>query len=308
MKNVKNFIKDIIEFLNGFKNMVSSLCTKGKRVKQIPNLLTLSRVGFALIIPPLAMTGSLIPAAILTICAALTDAVDGFVARKLDAVSEFGKNLDPVCDKIFAGALLLPLIGKLNPLLSLGLCANVALELGIAGVNLKSKAKGNVPRTTILGKIKTGMLSALIASLYASFSYQAITSIIPIIYALATATQAMTLVDYQRIDKKKDAKRQELKGIDATIVIENPDNSGLAKTMDKSVVDYFISKEQELPTTKSKEIEINNPTPVRLPYEPSIYSSDDYKNLKEEVIRTKTSSTQSDILPVETKDGFQKTK
>jgi len=302
MKNIKNFIKDIIEFLNGFKNMISDLSTKGRRIKQIPNLLTLSRVGFALIIPPLALSGGLIPAAILTVCAALTDAIDGYAARKLEAVSEFGKNLDPVCDKIFAGLLLLPLIGNVTPLLSLGLCANVALELGIAGVNLKSKAKGNIPRTTILGKFKTGMLSILIATLYISFSYQAITSIIPIIYALATTTQAITLLDYQRIDKKKDIQKKQLKENNIDITTDDPDNSSFTKTMNKGVIEHFIAREQDKTKICTQALTI------KIPYEPSIYSSEDYKDLREEVIRTRITADieEQQILTIE--DGFQKTK
>lgn len=278
MNHVKNSIKDIIEFLNGFKHMISDLCTKGKRVKQIPNLLTLSRVGFALIIPPIAISGGLPAAAALTVCAALTDAVDGFVARKLDAVSEFGKNLDPVCDKIFAGLLLLPLIGKVSPLLSLGLCTNVALELGIAGVNLKSKAKGNVPRTSILGKIKTGVLSALIASLYISFSYQAIASIIPIIYGLAVATQTIALINYNQIDKKKDIQKKAFKS-DTSMTTEDIDDTTPNKT--KAKEDKTISDDKT----------VN-------------YSSEDFRNLREEVIRTR----KPDNTVIISQDNFQKTK
>lgn len=307
MKNIKNSIKDIIEFLNGFKNMINDLCTKGKRIKQIPNLLTLSRVGFALIIPPLAMSGGLIPAGILTIIAALTDGIDGFVARKLDAVSEFGKNLDPVCDKIFAGLLLLPLIGKVSPLLSLGLCANVALELGIAGVNLKSKAKGNIPRTTILGKIKTGMLSILIASLYVSFSYQAITSIIPIIYALATTTQVVTLIDYERIDKAKDIKKKEISEKSKSSEIEDNDNSNFSKSLNKSAVDIFISQKEKSEGSESKSLKIIDVTfggarEQEITQTP--YSSTDFRNLREEVIRTRTYPNET----TKQNNAFQKTK
>ena len=308
MKNIKNSIKDIIEFLNGFRNMINDLSTQGKRIKQIPNLLTLSRIGFAFIIPPLALSGYLIPAAAFTIIAALTDAVDGYTARKLDAVSEFGKNLDPVCDKIFAGSLLLPLIGNVSPILSVGLCANLGLELGIAGVNLKSKAKGNVPRTTILGKLKTVMLSILIAALYVSFSYQVITSIIPIIYTLATTIQTITLMDYHRIDKIKDAQKKIAISNNPNTDIENPDNSNFSKSKSKGVVDHFIAKEQE----KGKGIidisQTQQHSTPRILYNSDIYSREDYKKLREEVIRTKTTiQPQIETLEDKTNTGFQKT-
>lgn len=298
MKNIKNFIKDVIEFLNGFKNMISDLSTKGKRIKQIPNLLTLSRVGFALIIPPLAISGNLVTAAILTIGAALTDAVDGHVARKLNAVSEFGKNLDPVCDKIFAGLLLLPLIGNVSPLLSLGLCANVALEVGIAGVNLKSKAKENVPRTSILGKIKTGFLSALIASLYVSFSYQAMASIIPFIYTLATGIQVGTLIDYHLIDKKKDAEKNKFVATTAPIDTKDSEKESHTKQISKGTVEHFIARE------KSKK---DTPKIQTSDYNQNIYSSDDYRRLKAEIIRT-TITPDNNIDEQEKSNTKQKTK
>ena len=303
MEYIKSSIQSIIEFLTGFKNMINDLGTKGKRRKQIPNLLTLSRIGFALIIPPLAISGSLIPAAILTICAALTDALDGLAARKLNAISEFGKNLDPVCDKIFAGALLIPLIGKVSPLLSFGLGANILLELGIAGVNLKSKVKGNVPRTTILGKVKTATLSALIASLYLSFTYKTIISIIPFIYALTTIIQTITLINYKQIDKKKDMKKAELKKI-CSPSSEIINSSCFNKNVNKRVIDYFLSKKyrQSSNNNCSKAI-------IKLPYDSSIYSVDDYKSLKEEVIRTKSiPTTQTELFEGKNNEGFQKIK
>lgn len=268
MKN--NIKKDFNEFINGFKVMFNDLKTKGKRHKQIPNLITLSRLVFAFAIPPLAMSGGLINliiAAILTIIAACTDGLDGLAARKLDAISEFGKNLDPVCDKIFAGALLIPLMIKLSPLLTLGLGVNLALEMGIAGVNLNSKAKGNVPRTTMIGKVKTGMLSILLASLYVSFSYQAISAIIPIIYALTTTTQALTLVNYYQIDKKKDLKKKTVQSTDNFNMTEVPENS---------------KNEKDLENNKN-------------------YSVDDYRKLREEVIRTHSKT-------LEETNNFQKTK
>lgn len=292
MKYVESSIKSIKEFLDGFQNMIKDLNTKGKRIKQIPNLLTLSRVGFAFIIPPVAITGNLIGATILTICAILTDALDGFAARKLNAISEFGKNLDPVCDKIFAAALLFPLIGNVSSALSLGLGINILLELGIALVNVKSKIKGNIPRTTILGKIKTATLSGLIATLYLSFTYQSIIALIPFIYALTVIIQSITLVNYNQIDKKKDIKFNK-NYVNSSKIAE--------KKTDKKVIDYFLSKKYTSSKSHSKTI-------IKLPYDFSIYSIDDYKNLKEEIVRLTQPTIENDFEKENTDNGFQKIK
>jgi len=268
MKETKNLKKDINEFLNGFKNMFNDLKTKGRRKKQVPNLITLSRIGIAAFIPPLAISGNLIGAGILTVLAAVTDGIDGFVARKLDAVSEFGKNLDPVCDKLFAGLLLIPLISSISPIVSLGIGLNLVLEAGIAGVNLNSKAKGNIPRTTILGKVKTGLLSILMASIYASFTYSSLIAIIPTVYLLTTITQSIALVDYYKIDKRKDKIKSKLEVFD---------------TFEKEATNELENNIEKVNSKEEKKL-----------------TSDDYKKLREEVIRTYTK-------PIENIE-FQKTK
>lgn len=45
------------------------------------------------------------------IIAAITDWLDGYIARKMNQISEFGTFLDPISDKIFVAALLLMLVG-----------------------------------------------------------------------------------------------------------------------------------------------------------------------------------------------------
>ena len=100
------------KYKEDIKNCFKDLKDKDKRIKQIPNLLTASRLLAPLFIVPAAFSGN-IPLAILFTCLfELTDALDGFAARKLNAVSEFGKDLDPIVDKIFAAGLMIPLIIK----------------------------------------------------------------------------------------------------------------------------------------------------------------------------------------------------
>lgn len=272
MDHINNFKKDLQEFLNGFKQMGSDLINKERRIKQIPNLITLSRLLIASFIPSAAMSGNLVLAAGLTIAAASTDGFDGIAARKLNATSEFGKNLDPVCDKFFAAILTIPLMIKLPTIASIGLGINLVLEAGIAGVNLKSKAKGNNPRTTWLGKIKTALLSSLLAAFYVSFSHEFNPAFIPTLYALTTTTQAMTCINYQKIDMKKDKEKE---------IIETHQTTA-------------HTEEEQTQQTKIKNIEQEQET----------FTISDYQKLKEELIGPK-----EDIKPNKSIDnGFQKTK
>lgn len=241
---MKNSIKtDIKKFLNGFKKMGHDLKNRQTFKKQIPNLLTLSRIGIASFIPPLALSGNLVMAAILTVASALTDALDGIAARKLDAISEFGKNLDPVCDKLFVGILIFPLMIKLPPLLTLGLGCNLILESLIASVNCISKAKGNIPQTTWLGKIKTTLLSILLATLYISFTKSFNPLFISTIYALATTSQILTCADYYRLDQKKDRLNNDKSSNNPVNDKPNNNDSKSLTLSDKSITSVTPSHE-----------------------------------------------------------------
>lgn len=80
----------------------------------LPNLLTLSRIAFLPVIIGLffiPQSWALWTCFALYVLCAITDFLDGWLARKMNIVSEFGTFLDPVSDKIFVGALLITLVG-----------------------------------------------------------------------------------------------------------------------------------------------------------------------------------------------------
>lgn len=83
----------------------------------IPNILTLARLGLLpLIMAGLFMEAQLGPIAtwfcfVLYVIAAITDFFDGWLARKLNQITPLGTFLDPICDKVFVGALLVLLVG-----------------------------------------------------------------------------------------------------------------------------------------------------------------------------------------------------
>lgn len=188
------------KYKDDIKNCFSDLKDKDKRKKQIPNLLTASRLIAPLFIVPAAFSGNLPLAVFFTMLFEATDFVDGYFARKLDAVSEFGKDLDPIVDKIFATGLALPLVIT-NPLI----IGNIALEALIGKINTDSKIKGNVPRTTVLGKLKTASLSIALACAYifvagGFISSAAVNSILVATFGI----QALTAYQYKKIDNEKE--------------------------------------------------------------------------------------------------------
>ncbi len=68
-------------------------------LRLIPNALTLLRLLLALPVGWLILSEQFVPALVVGFFAGLTDAVDGWLARRLNAYSRFGAALDPVADK-----------------------------------------------------------------------------------------------------------------------------------------------------------------------------------------------------------------
>lgn len=81
--------------------------------RQLPNAITIARIPLAVVFFVLLLMGGTYGetqpvlrwvAAILFVVAISTDWVDGFLARKYDIVSDFGKLWDPIADKLLTGA------------------------------------------------------------------------------------------------------------------------------------------------------------------------------------------------------------
>lgn len=88
--------------------------------------------------------------------AAGTDWLDGYLARKLDLVTELGKFLDPLVDKLLVLGSLLALI-QLQKIPAWGVCIILARELAIAGwrVNPKLTGSSSISGANLWGKLKT---------------------------------------------------------------------------------------------------------------------------------------------------------
>lgn len=65
----------------------------------LPNVLSLFRIGLIPVVAYLFYIGEIISATLLFIVACLTDILDGYIARKFDMITDLGKILDPLADK-----------------------------------------------------------------------------------------------------------------------------------------------------------------------------------------------------------------
>ncbi len=131
----------------------------------LPNFLTLSRLFLLPLILFFLISQQIYSALILMLFSWLTDALDGFLARKLNQVTGVGKILDHLVDKIWVGSILvvLVLIKKLPISIALGVIVRDLLIV-IGGSFLVRR--GVVPCSNIFGKL-TGFAFALLILTYA---------------------------------------------------------------------------------------------------------------------------------------------
>jgi len=101
------------------------------------------------------------------IIAALTDFADGFIARKRNQITDFGKFMDPLADKVltFAAMLWFVEVGMMPAWLVLIV---IVREFMVTGIRLVAAAKGRVIAATMSGKVKTVVtIVCLIAMFFA---------------------------------------------------------------------------------------------------------------------------------------------
>ena len=125
----------------------------------LPNWITVSRLfGLPFILYFLSYPTSthLWICTVIFLIAASTDWVDGYLARKLNQVTELGKFLDPLVDKLLVLAPLLGLI-QLQQVPAWGVFLILTRELAIAGWRVNPKLTGNsqIQGANIWGKLKT---------------------------------------------------------------------------------------------------------------------------------------------------------
>ena len=165
----------------------------------LPNKLTIFRV----ILIPFFVVFMLAPicpgyanyiAVAIFIVASLTDLLDGKIARKYNLVTNFGKFMDPLADKLLVCSAMICLIpsGKLPTAVVIVI---IAREFIISGFRLVASDNGVVIAANYWGKFKTvsqmAMIIVLIADLGGVFDMVG-----TVLIWIATALTVISLVDY----------------------------------------------------------------------------------------------------------------
>lgn len=149
----------------------------------LPNKLTITRIIMSIIIIilllfPFQMAGIEFPqlfineklvvdskyiiAGILFILASITDFLDGFIARKYNLITDFGKLIDAIADKILVNSVLIILAsqGFIHPIIPVVIIVRDSI---VNSIKMLAASKGKVVAAIKSGKIKTACLMVGIA-------------------------------------------------------------------------------------------------------------------------------------------------
>ena len=134
-----------------------------------------------------------IVANVLFIVASLTDLFDGKIARKYNLVTNFGKFMDPLADKLLVCSALICLI-ELGQLPAWVVIIIISREGIISGFRLVAADNGVVIAASYWGKFKTTFQMAAVILMI--FNIPALTLVTNIVVVIAVALTIISLVDY----------------------------------------------------------------------------------------------------------------
>jgi CDP-diacylglycerol--glycerol-3-phosphate 3-phosphatidyltransferase len=117
-------------------------------------------------------------AGIVFLIAFLTDAADGYIARKYNMITDFGKFLDPIADKLMVTAALIALVER-GDVSSWAAVIIISREFIVTGLRLLAvSGSGLVIAAGTLGKLKTvTQVIALALALFDNFPFSLVTGI-----------------------------------------------------------------------------------------------------------------------------------
>lgn len=169
----------------------------------LPNKLTLARVCaipvflFFMLMPESVMPvmTSRIISLVIFIAAALTDTLDGYIARSRNLVTDFGKFMDPLADKLLVISAMICFVER-NTVPAYIIIIIVAREFAISGFRLVAAEKKVVIAASMWGKVKTVVQMVFCGFFIVDLDVAAINVIEQILMYAALVLTIVSLIDY----------------------------------------------------------------------------------------------------------------
>ena len=177
----------------------------------LPNILTISRILAVPVVVVALLDGS--PhgdtlAAIVFALAALTDGLDGYIARSRDSITTFGKLMDPLADKLLITAALVSLVslGRLPAWVAMVI---IAREFAVTVLRSIAAERGVVIAASWMGKVKTVLQ---IGAVFALIAFNPAPLAVELLLYLAVAATVISGLDYffglrKRIEEQRASDR-----------------------------------------------------------------------------------------------------
>ncbi|HMK36755.1 MAG TPA: CDP-diacylglycerol--glycerol-3-phosphate 3-phosphatidyltransferase [Desulfomonilaceae bacterium] len=147
--------------------------------KHLPNFLTMGRL---VLVPPIVILlffEGRIPSAVaggIFLVASLTDFFDGFVARRFEVESSFGRFLDPIADKVLVSSALIMLIA-LGRVQAWVVMLIITREVAVSALRALTKTWDTTLQPSPAGKLKAVLQFAALVPLIIHYDYKFIVPI-----------------------------------------------------------------------------------------------------------------------------------
>ncbi len=177
----------------------------------LPNKLTIFRVilipffVFFMLVPDVVPYSNYVAVAIF-IVASLTDLLDGKIARKYNLVTNFGKFMDPLADKLLVCSAMICLI-QTGQLAAWIVVIIIAREFIISGFRLIASDNGIVIAASYWGKFKTTFQMLMVIVLILNIPNQIFQILGVVLTYISLALTIISLVDY--VAKNKDVLKEQ---------------------------------------------------------------------------------------------------
>jgi CDP-diacylglycerol--glycerol-3-phosphate 3-phosphatidyltransferase len=187
----------------------------------LPNVLTVLRILLVpvLVVALLGEAGDDLLAAFVFAAASATDALDGYLARSRNAITSFGKLMDPIADKLLVIAALFALV-SLDRLQAWIAMVIVTRELAVTVTRMAATAQGVIIPAAGLGKIKT---MVQVAAIFFLIAFDPTPLWVDLLVYAAVAVTVVSGIDYffglrrmlREAEERRAAKHLDLEDPDA---------------------------------------------------------------------------------------------